>query len=339
MNTLMSGRKFYADSRANISLPGQPPVFGRSSRPLVSLALLTSVRPGVRKNVRRFEETLERHLIFKEQALSNPNVHEVRMKGDLFSHTSESMGILFGLQHAPEGLTRERVYELSRAGIISGVLAHDESNEYGGGFRSESSLTNRGAALVRWYGECGIILDLSHAGQSTAMGAIAVIKKEGLPTKVMASHSGCHATYHHPRNLIGVMIREINNMEGYIGIPAITYLIAEKDGLYLDRFVQHVIDTIKVCGGSGIVGIGSSCNHFDMSQEDARSHFWNIVKPKGTEDCGEYFPHRPPELIEQGSRMFEIFEQRLLKRYDQAVVDDLCGLNFRKFLFRALPRT
>lgn len=324
--------RFFADSMGFVGLQGQPPLFCQSNRPQLSLVHLTSVSP----DRRRFDQTMEMHHIFREQVLSNSNVHEIRVSDDLLGKP-ESMGILFGLQHAPADLTFDRVRELSNAGIRSMAIAYENSNEYGDGFRCEGPLTERGAQLVRWLGECKIILDLSHAAPCTAADALAVASRGRAPTMVMASHSGCRAVRQHPRNLSGVLMWEIKRLKGYIGIPATTYLIAEKDDLYLERFVSHVEHAIDVCGDSTI-GIGSNCNHIDMSKEDARIHFWNMSELKGNEDFGEYFPDRPPELIDQGSRMFGIFEERLLKKYSLPIVRNLCGLNFRRFIFRSLPR-
>lgn len=327
MNISSEHSTYYADSMAFLGLQGRPPIFNPSQRPFLSLAHLTSVPPFVKG----FSPALEAHRLFRKQALSNSRVHEIHSRSDL-PGKPESMGLLFGMQHAPEGLTLKRVRQLRDEGIRSMAIAYDTPNEYGHGFKSAGSLTKRGSELVGWLGECGIILDLSHAGYRTAMDAITLIVLESLPTKVMASHSGCYAVYPHPRNLTDDMIRRIHFLDGYIGIPAITFLIAKKGSAYLGAFARHIAHAIRVCGDSEIIGVGSDCNHLDMSMEDARLHFKNMLRMLKTNGTfGEYFPDRPPEIIMDGSHMFDYFDEALKRP-----ANGLLGKNFENFLARAL---
>ncbi len=308
-------------------LQGHRPVFDPLKRPLLALAHLTSVPPFVKD----FDDALVAHRLFREQALSNSGVHEIRTRADL-SNKPESIGILFGMQHAPDGLTLKHVQQLHDAGVRSMALAYDKPSEYGDGFRSAGQLTKRGSDLVRWLGECGIILDLSHAGYRTAMDAITLIVLDSLQTKVMASHSGCYRIYPHPRNLADEMIGRMHFLSGYIGIPAVTFLIAKKGDSYLEAFVRHVAHAVRVCGDSEIIGIGSDCHHLDMSIEDARLHFRRMLRMLETNGTfGEYFPDRPAEIILDGSHMFDYFD-KALKRHSDGVL----GEHFKNFLARAL---
>ncbi len=320
--------KYYADSMAFFGLQGRPPVFDPSKRPLLSLAPLTRVPPFVKS----FKAALAAHRLFREQALSkNSGVHEIRTRADL-SGRPESMGLLFGMQHAPEGLTLKRVRQLQDAGIRSMAIAYDKPTEYGDGFQGGGQLTARGNDLVSWLGECGIILDLSHAGYRTAMDAMTLILLDSLQTKVMASHSGCYEVYPHPRNLSDNLIRRIHFQNGYIGIPAITFLIAKKGDSYLAAFARHVAHAIRVCGDSEFIGVGSDCNHLNMTIEDARMHFKNMLRMLKTNGTfREYFPDRPPEVILDGSHMFDYFDEAL-----KWSSDGVLGEHFKNFLARAL---
>jgi len=234
--------KYYADSMAFIGLQGQPPTFDLSCRPRLSLAHLTSVPPFLKK----YEDALNMHNSFRNIALRNLGVHEIRTSADV-SGNPGSMGLLFGLQHAPEKLTVLRVRQLSELGVRSMAIAYDEPNEYGSGFKNpKGELTKCGENLIRWLGRYGIILDLSHAGHETAVNAMSLILRERLPTKVMASHSGCFSIFRHPRNLMNQSIRAIRVLDGYIGIPLITFLISkEKQAVagrtdpYLAAFYDH----------------------------------------------------------------------------------------------------
>lgn len=331
---------FYADSQAFLATQGQPPIFDHGKRPRLSLALVTSAPPFVKD----FHAALAAHEVFRDQALSNANTHEVRGNRGL---NQSGMGILFGLQCPPERMTYERVRKLAyEAGIRAMTLAFDEATEYGGGFLSKGGLTKRGRQLIGWMSECGIILDLSHSNHQTASEALEFILQEQLPMKPMASHTGCYEIYEHPRNLPGYVLRKIAEMDGYVGINLVTFLLcsehkSESAHSYLHAFVCHFHHAIRVMGPAR-VGVGSDSPYVDQTMEDAKRNFTRMQKMLQTKGrFGEYFPDRPLEIIADGSKMLAVLgketrksEPPLFSKHDE---DRLCGKNFREFLGRALP--
>lgn len=313
---------------AFLGLQGQKPVFSTSERLKLNLAHLTSVPPFIKD----FAQAFEAHCAFKLSALSYPDVHEIRTKDDI--DLRGSMGLLFGMQHAPEGLTRDRVQELFDANIRVMGIAYDGPTEYGNGFKGSGGLTERGRDLIEWMSDVGMIFDVSHANDTTARMALNFIAEAGLSMYPMASHSGCDAVFPHARNMPDDIMWKIADLDGYVGILAITFFIAKQGDNYLEAFAQHVAHAIDVCDASKFVGIGSDCNHLDMTMTEARAHFDRMMQMLGTKGTfGEYFPDRPPELIENGSQMFDCLDAALTQ-----FPDGVLGENFRKFLKRSLPR-
>ena len=108
----------------------------------------------------------------------------------------------YGLQHPPLDIAEQDLLMLKGTGIRFITLAYREPTEYGGGFASpDEPLTARGRWLIEAMGNAGLILDLSHAGHRTAREAIELVYRMDLPTRVVATHTGCHAVYPHKRNL------------------------------------------------------------------------------------------------------------------------------------------
>ncbi len=325
---------YYADSMAFVALQMQPPIFDPSKRPVLSLAHLTSVPPPVRE----FANALAVHRQFMAQTLSNANVHHVLKMNDVVLGSGASIGVLFGMQHSPEGLSSAQLQELRREGVQCMAIAYAGPTEYGDGYKGQSPLTDAGKELIRSMAQYGIILDLSHAGHKTAAGALELIHREKLRLPIMASHSGSYSIYPHPRNLPDEIAQGIVELGGYIGVPAITFMMCEEGKDYLTEYVRHADYLESICGEHAI-GVGSDCNHIDMTMEAARGHFenmiQNIVKPQGA--LGEYFPDRPPELIERGSIMLYILQTAFIDGgYDSLRLQNVCGLNFRDFLKRSL---
>lgn len=320
-------KKYYADSLAFFALQGQPPIFDLNKHPQLSLAHLTSAPPFAKD----FGVALAAHRIFREQALSNPDVHEVRTGEDL---ELPGMGVVFGLQHAPEGMTLKRMQTFAQEGVRFMTLAFDGASEYGGGFLSEGGLTARGRELIEWMSETGIILDLSHANDKTACDALKFIQQKylQLPVRVVATHTGCASIFPHPRNLSDAVLWGIAYQGGYIGITAVTFFLGRQDSSYLENVARHVAYAVKTCGNNK-VGIGSDSPHIDMTMEEAEKHFGVMTKMLKTSGrFGEYFPDRSPKLIEHGSQMFETFH-KVLGPFAESVL----GRNFKSFLKRSLP--
>lgn len=314
---------YYADSMAFLGLQGQPP----DRHAQLDLALVTSAPPFLTS----YSKTLAAHGLFMEQALATTETYAVTSRESL--NRPQGTGLVFGLQHAPQDLRKDDVRELYREGIRSMALAYNGPTEYGHGFQSMGGLTKRGQKLIEWMTEYGIILDLSHTNDETALAALQFVVTSLGATDVMASHSGCRAVYDHPRNLSDEAIRQIHGLGGYVGIPAITFFIGAQGEDYFEAFAEHVKHAIEVCGDTHHVGIGSDCNHLDMSMEAARFHYEKMTQMLKTEGkFGEYFPDRPPELIQHGSHMFEVFQHMLARKVPDAVL----GENFKNFLKHAL---
>ncbi|MDD2657335.1 MAG: membrane dipeptidase [Candidatus Pacebacteria bacterium] len=325
---------FFADSMAFVGLQGQPPKFGLGCRPRLALAHLTSAPPFAKD----FMSTMEAHKAFIEVALANPGVEMVRVAETVNHLSTVNTGMLFGLQHTPAGITYADLHSLFTAGIRTMSLAYEGDTEYGGGFKSGGRLKGRGEKLIRWMADIGFILDLSHAGHSTARNALRYIRQERLPIRVMASHSGCYGVYPHQRNFPDDILESIASADGYLGIPLITFFLGRKDTNYLEEFSRHVTHALSVMG-KGRVGIGSDCLHFDMTMEQAEKHFGDMTKMlKSDGTFGEFFPDRPPELIKHGNNMFKILEHALLSTNARAFDPGILGQNFKDFLSRSLPQ-
>ncbi len=247
------------------------------------------------------EEALKVHQIFAEQILRNPLVSFARRKSDV-EECFAGIKVILGLQHMPCKMTSDVLRALRDDSLRIGAIAYQSENEYGSGYATHGGLKQRGEWLIRQFAELGIILDLSHANEQTAMNAMRLIHREDLPVKVMLSHSGCHSVYMSPRNVSNAVLSAVADLDGYCGIPAITFIIAAKGSYYPREFVYHVQYATQMMG-SKRVGIGSDCQFLDMSIIDAQ-------KKALQNHAG----------------------------FSDDVLQGVLGNNFRYFLHRSLPR-
>lgn len=221
----------------------------------VSLAHVTSAPPERRRRSPH-QDAISAHRAFVRQTLALPHVRWVRTTNDLITLPAGELGVLFGTQYAPRGMTETAIGEW-RSARLQSMAPFFATSEYGGGSEKDDGLTERGRMLIEWMSMHGLILDFSNAGHHTAREALAFIRQENLSAPLMASHAGCHSIFPHPRNLPDDVLRGIADMGGYVGISVRASLLAEESDYFQSALVRHLSHASSVCGFDN-VGIGSS---------------------------------------------------------------------------------
>lgn len=223
--------------------------------------------------------------------------------------------------------------ELFDAGMRCLTLTWNEPTAWadpaGGG--PHGGLTEFGRRLVDRAQRLGVLLDLSHAADSTAR---QVLDRAERP--VVASHSGMRRLANLPRNLSDPLLEGIAETGGLVGISFFcAHLSAEFEASYaplrerefasheelaatvraeigalpIERLVEHVAHAVHVAG-AGHVGLGSD---FDG--------MWAL--PEGLDDVAD-LPRLTAELV--AARVF-----------DADGVEAFLGLNWLRVLDEALP--
>lgn len=322
----------YADSMAFLAPQGQSPVIDVRKPPRLDVAHVTAASQAALD----FNATIAEIWRFVGTVLSSPMMpHGLYGKGDL---DLPGMGIVFGLQCPPEGLTRDRVRMLFDLGIRFMGLAYDGITAYGSGFLTEGGLTAAGCDLLEWMAEAGMILDLAHSNDQTAHEALHFARQHDLPLRVAATHAGVRGAYDCPRNLSDAVLCGIAERDGYVGILLTSFFLCEEGFDPLAEFVDHVRHAIRLIGAER-VGVGSDIPHVGMSMETAREQYDLMVKTLGTGGrFGEYFPDRPVEMIAGGDKTFPIIGNALrYAGFDPDAAASVLGGNFINFLRRSLP--
>lgn len=325
-----------ADSLGHLAPRNKKPIISME-RPQADVIHLTSVRPVIR----RYDWVQDEHEDFKRQALSNEDVIHIQRVSDI-PDGGTRIGLLFGLQNAPSGLTSaHHVRTLVERGVRFMSLAHgEERNEYGSGFlNAKGGLTREGKSVIRWMGEYGMILDVSHMNDETAVQALTLIKTEKIPMVPLASHSGIREAFNHARNLPREVLELLRTLNGYVGLSMRSYHVCTRSQLpsYSREFMYHVAHAL-VWGGAENIGIGSDCIHRNMTMLEAKSLYdatAGILKTRG--QFGEYFPDRPEQIIEEGAKLLPLMHELIRSTLSVETADSICGNNFVNYLGRALP--
>lgn len=139
-------------------------------------------------------------------------------------------------------------------GVVYMTLCHNGDNDIcdsARGNNEHGGLSEFGYKVVAEMNRVGMLIDLSHAAESTFY---AVLQASTQP--VVCSHSSCRALCDHPRNLTDEQLRALAAKGGVVQITMYCGFLRKEGEATLDDFMQHLLHAIEVAGIDH-VGIGT----------------------------------------------------------------------------------
>lgn len=139
-------------------------------------------------------------------------------------------------------------------GVVYMTLCHNGDNDICDSARGENEhggLSAFGKQVVREMNSVGMLVDLSHAAESTFW---QVLECSALP--VVCSHSSCKALCNHPRNLTDEQIKAIADKGGVMQVTMYSGFLRQEGEATLNDFIAHLEHAVKVAGIDH-VGIGT----------------------------------------------------------------------------------
>jgi len=142
---------------------------------------------------------------------------------------------------------------LKRLGLRSIGITWNYMNKYGTGCSSKKDLglTDQGEELVRTANRLGIIVDLAHASDRTAIEALDVSRKP-----VIISHANVRKLVKKSRNVSDEVLEKLHKNGGVIGMSAIGALISESGKPNVNELAEHFA-YIKESYGSDMIAVGT----------------------------------------------------------------------------------
>lgn len=124
---------------------------------------------------------------------------------------------------------------------------------------SNAGLSRFGYEAVEAMNANGVIVDLSHVGEQSALDAILASKRP-----VIFSHSGCYALCPHPRNVSDRNIRAMADRGGVFCIYNQSGWLTTDPVVSIDHYLSHVTHVINLVGEDH-VGVGTDQDAVDMT--------------------------------------------------------------------------
>ena len=124
---------------------------------------------------------------------------------------------------------------------------------------ANAGLSKYGYEVVEAFNDLGIIVDLSHVGEQSALDVITASKEP-----VIFSHSGCYALCPHPRNVSDRNIRAMAEQGGVFCVYNQSGWLTKDPTISMDHYIAHVEHVINIAGEDH-VAMGTDQDAVDMS--------------------------------------------------------------------------
>jgi membrane dipeptidase len=155
----------------------------------------------------------------------------------------------------------DRIDVLYGLGIRSMGICYSESNLLGSGLKElrDAGLTDFGYDSVVRMNKVGMLIDVSHASDLTALDTIELSKDP-----ILISHAGARALTPTTRMFPDEVLEALGEKEGVMAIEAAPFTTATKKNPHhnLESFMEHIEYCIEVCGIDH-VGVGPDSYYFD----------------------------------------------------------------------------
>ena len=152
------------------------------------------------------------------------------------------------------GLDPKRVEHFRQRGVVYMTLCHNGDNDLcdsARGNQEHGGLSELGRTVIREMNRVGMMVDLSHAAESSFYQAI-----EASHTPIVCSHSSARALCDHPRNLTDDQLRALAASGGVAQVCLYDGFLRKEGGATIDDAVRHIVHMVKVAGIDH-VGIGT----------------------------------------------------------------------------------
>ena len=198
---------------------------------------------------------------------------------DLWRHKHEGRrSIMLGIEngHALDGKI-ENLRHFAERGIVYMTLCHNGDNDIcdsARGSQTHSGLSAFGREVVREMNRLGIMVDLSHAAESSFYDALELSE-----TPIVCSHSSCRALCDHPRNLTNEQMRALAQKGGVMQVTLYNGFLVKDGEATIDdamRHLEHAIDIMGIDhvglgtdfdGDGGIRGLASSSELLNFTRQ------------------------------------------------------------------------
>ena len=162
------------------------------------------------------------------------------------------------------------VKHFAQRGVVYMTLCHNGDNDIcdsARGCNTHNGVSQFGEKVIQQMNQCGIMVDLSHAGEKSFYNALDISQ-----TPIVCSHSSCRALCDHPRNLTDDQMRALAQAGGVMQVTLYHGFLRQQGEATVMDALQHLEHAIDVMGidhvglGTDFDGDGGVCGLADSSE-------------------------------------------------------------------------
>jgi microsomal dipeptidase-like Zn-dependent dipeptidase len=242
-----------------------------------------------------------------------------------------------GCEPIADDLTRMEYFRSKGLRILQ--LTHNESNAHATAYTDERSgkgLSALGADGVREMNRIGLIPDVSHASEQTALQTV-----ELSTTPVILSHGACRALLNHPRAATDRMIKAIADNGGIFSPFMMSFWLTTDPVPKPEHYVAHIrhavnlggIDTVGVANDYPMEGLQFEGRPFNNETDTAASYgaWWEGNRARGVPGFGPTPTHAVIPEFNNIDRLALIHRALLKGGFKPREADKIMGGNWARF--------
>ena len=266
---------------------------------------------------------------WRDMERENADVMRIVRKADDIRACEEDgkLGILLGFQNANLLEGRIRYVELfGDLGVRVVQLTYNNQNELGGSCYEEadSGITRFGREVVAEMARCGLLVDCSHTGDRTTLGAI-----EHCPKPIAVTHANPSSIFPHARNRSDDVLKALAQTGGVIGCAAYRNITPDWACATAKGFAEMIARTVDLAGVDH-VGLGTD---FSYGSDDAfrdwmRKGRWTRSVQYGAGSADRPGAVAKPELLERPEQLGDLAEALRSTGFAEAEVAKIMGGNW-----------
>ena len=191
---------------------------------------------------------------------------------------------------------------------------------------TNAGLSRYGYDVVAAFADKGVIVDLSHVGEQSALDAIRASTKP-----VIFSHSGCLALCPHPRNVSDRNIKAMAEGGGVFCVYNQSGWLTKDPEISMDHFLAHVDHVIDIAGEDH-VAFGSDQDAVDMTAmrpDEVERHQATFERRRADYPELDWDVHhmRVPELSHP-KRLLHLAQAMRQRGYRTQTIEKILGGNY-----------
>ena len=223
--------------------------------------------------------------IEKMVAQCSPAVAIARTPADLYANKAAGRkSIMLGIEN---GLAIENDLNLldhfAQRGVVYVTLCHNGDNDIcdsARGTQTHGGISSFGRQVVKRMNDLGIMVDLSHAAESSFYDALELSR-----TPIVCSHSCCRALCDHPRNLTDEQMRALAQKGGVMQITLYNGFLQKEGQASIIHAMEHLEHAINIMGidhvglgtdfdgDGGVPGLADSSELINFTRELLRRRY------------------------------------------------------------------